>query len=101
MSDNFSRNTSESAPTKQESEVSSKLDELGDMVARLRVTLDELEVRLNPVLPEAQPSLDVKQKPEQVMQGNLCSISRRILLSITTLDDAVCQVRRIINEIRI
>ena len=86
-------------PQTNQSEVIDRMQELMNKISLLRCTIDDFEVRLKPVLPEAQMKREApKENPQR---GNFCPISRTLEDATIGVDDAVMHLRVIMEEIRI
>jgi hypothetical protein len=84
---------------KEESEVMKELAVLMNQTSELRVSLDALEIRLKPILPEIQKT---EERPlEAPPVGNKCPLARTIEANTSAIDEMVLRVHLLLNHIRI
>lgn len=82
----------------QRSEVSFVLQNLQDKTKELKSTLETLEIRLQPILPEEK---NVSGMEETLPSGDFCPLSKAIVNASRDVSDAIMFVNTLLKEIRI
>lgn len=85
------------------SEVEAVFAGLSTQIGILKSSIDTLESRLHPVLPEAQLKGSKTEERGGIDQhsGNLCPVSRNIEAQTYRVNDAIEKVEFILKELRI